>query len=166
MSGGVKKIDSIQNMALSQDFCRKESVRDAGNNVAEFKKIHILYGPNYSDKMTLSRIFRALETVSISDKYTSPEFQLNFDGGNDLPADLRERLGKHFNKESEELRTAIDRALASVENERQRAPNLIYIEKSDFYSSFARQLDENDPDRYSALVDSIKVKEAPLEAET
>ncbi|MEB3733722.1 AAA family ATPase [Halopseudomonas pachastrellae] len=32
-------------------------------NIAEFKKINILYGRNYSGKTTLSRIFRALEPV-------------------------------------------------------------------------------------------------------
>lgn len=81
MSGEIKKIDSIKNMAVFQDFRWASSVRDGGKNVAEFKKINILYGRNYSGKTTLSRIFRALETGSISDKYSSPEFQLSFDGG-------------------------------------------------------------------------------------
>ncbi len=81
MSGEIKKIDSIKNMAVFQDFRWASSVRDGGNNIAEFKKINILYGRNYSGKTTLSRIFRALETGSISDKYISPEFELSFDGG-------------------------------------------------------------------------------------
>ncbi|MDT9546641.1 MAG: AAA family ATPase [Chlorobium phaeovibrioides] len=81
MSGEIKKIDSIKNMAVFQDFRWASSLRDGGNNVAEFKKINILYGRNYSGKTTLSRIFRAFETGSISDKYSSPEFQLTFDGG-------------------------------------------------------------------------------------
>tara|TARA_R110000772_G_scaffold268705_1_gene397762 strand:- start:10889 stop:13321 length:2433 start_codon:yes stop_codon:yes gene_type:complete len=81
MSGEIKKIDSIKNMAVFQDFRWASSVRDGGNNIAEFKKINILYGRNYSGKTTLSRIFRALETGSISDKYISPEFKLSFDGG-------------------------------------------------------------------------------------
>lgn len=81
MSGEVKKIDLIKNMAVFQDFRWASSLRDGGNNIAEFKKINILYGRNYSGKTTLSRIFRALETGSISDKYSSPEFQLSFDGG-------------------------------------------------------------------------------------
>lgn len=67
-------------MAVFQDFRWASSVRDGGNNIAEFKKINILYGRNYSGKTTLSRIFRALETGSLSDKYCSPEFQLSFDG--------------------------------------------------------------------------------------
>lgn len=81
MSGEIKKIDSIKNMAVFKDFRWVSSVRDGGNNIAEFNKINILYGRNYSGKTTLSRIFRALETGSISDKYSSPEFQLAFDGG-------------------------------------------------------------------------------------
>ncbi|QEY25799.1 AAA family ATPase [Neisseria zalophi] len=81
MSGEVKKIDFIKNMAVYRDFQWTSSVRDNGNNIAEFKKINIIYGRNYSGKTTLSRIFRAFETGSISDKYSSPEFQLSFEGG-------------------------------------------------------------------------------------
>jgi len=81
MSGEIKKIESIKKMAVFQNFRWAPSVRDGGKNIAEFKKINILYGRNYSGKTTLSRIFRALETGSISDKYSSPEFQLAFDGG-------------------------------------------------------------------------------------
>jgi len=63
MSGEIKKIESIRNMAVFKDFRWASSVRDGGNNIAEFKKINILYGRNYSGKTTLSRIFRALEPV-------------------------------------------------------------------------------------------------------
>lgn len=77
----IKKIDSIKSMAVYDNFQWSTSIRDAGNNIAEFKKINILYGRNYSGKTTLSRILRALETGTISDKYNSPEFQLSFDGG-------------------------------------------------------------------------------------
>lgn len=79
MSGHIKKIDSIKSMAVYDDFQWSSSMRDAGNNIAEFKNLNILYGRNYSGKTTLSRIFRALETGTISDKYSSPEFQLSFD---------------------------------------------------------------------------------------
>ncbi len=81
MSGHIKKIDSIKSMAVYDDFQWSSSMRDAGNNIAEFKTLNVLYGRNYSGKTTLSRIFRALETGTISDKYSSPEFQLSFDGG-------------------------------------------------------------------------------------
>lgn len=81
MSGHIKKIDSIKSMAVYDDFQWSSSMRDAANNIAEFKTLNVLYGRNYSGKTTLSRIFRALETGTISDKYSSPEFQLSFDGG-------------------------------------------------------------------------------------
>lgn len=81
MTSEVRKIDSIKNMAVFQNFRWDSSVKDDSNKTAEFKKINILYGRNYSGKTTLSRIFRALETGSLSDKYSSPEFQLFFDGG-------------------------------------------------------------------------------------
>ncbi len=94
MSGEIKKIDSIKNMAVFQDFRWASSLRDGGNNIAEFKKINILYGRNYSGKTTLSRIFRALETGSISDKYSSPEFQLAFEGGSNASQDSLSNHGQ------------------------------------------------------------------------
>ncbi len=81
MAGKIKKIDLIKNMAVFKDFSWSNSLRDKGNNISTFEKINIIYGRNYSGKTTLSRIFRALETGSISDKYSSPEFQLVFEGG-------------------------------------------------------------------------------------
>ncbi len=68
-------------MAVFRDFSWSSSVRDDGNNVAEFKRINIFYGRNYTGKTTLSRIVRAMETGSLSEKYTSPEFKLSFDDG-------------------------------------------------------------------------------------
>lgn len=82
MSGHIKKVDSIKGVAVYDDFQWSSSVRDAGNNIAEFKSLNILYGRNYSGKTTLSRIIRALETGCISQKYSSPEFRVSFDGGN------------------------------------------------------------------------------------
>jgi wobble nucleotide-excising tRNase len=81
MSGHIKKIDSIKGVAVYDDFQWSSSVRDTGNNIAEFKSLNILYGRNYSGKTTLSRIIRALETGCISEKYSSPEFRVSFDGG-------------------------------------------------------------------------------------
>ena len=63
MSGDVKRIASIKDMAVFQDFRWASSVRDEGNNVAEFRKINILYGRNYSGKTTLSRIFELLSNL-------------------------------------------------------------------------------------------------------
>lgn len=78
MSDSVKRIDSIKNMAVFQDFDWSSSVRDSGNNISEFRNINIFYGRNYSGKTTVSRIFRAFETGFISDKYDKPEFQISF----------------------------------------------------------------------------------------
>ena len=87
MSGIIKRIDVIKNMAVFQDFQWASTVRDKGNNIAEFKKINIFYGRNYSGKTTLSRILRALETGELSPKYGSPEFQLSMEGGETLTHD-------------------------------------------------------------------------------
>ncbi len=75
MSNLIEKIDSIKNMAVFQDFQWQLSVSDESK---EFKDINILYGHNGSGKTTLSRIFRALETGFISDKYRESEFKLSF----------------------------------------------------------------------------------------
>ncbi|MFK9871926.1 hypothetical protein [Klebsiella pneumoniae] len=41
----------------------------------------MLYGRNYSGKTTLSRIFRALETVRILHNYMDPNFTIRGDKG-------------------------------------------------------------------------------------
>lgn len=81
MSKSINKIDFINNMAVFQDFSWVDSIKNKDGNNDEFKKINIFYGRNYSGKTTLSRIFRALEIGSISDKYSSAEFQLSFSDG-------------------------------------------------------------------------------------
>ena len=113
MSGKIKKIDSIENMAVFQDFRWSLSMRDKGNNVAEFKKINILYGRNCSGKTTLSRIFRSLETGSISNKYDSPKFHLSFEGGKSVTHDSLSGHGqvvRVFNEDfvRENLRFIVD----------------------------------------------------------
>ncbi len=59
----------------------KNSLKDAGNNVQNFKRLNILYGRNYSGKTTLSRIFRALETGRIPHNYVDPNFTIRGDKG-------------------------------------------------------------------------------------
>lgn len=81
MSGEITKIDYIKNMAVFRDFQWQGSVVNGGGQVTHFKKINVIYGRNYSGKTTLSRILRAMEIGIISDKYSLPEFQLSFDGG-------------------------------------------------------------------------------------
>ncbi|MEB3733721.1 AAA family ATPase [Halopseudomonas pachastrellae] len=82
--------------------------------------------------------------------------------GSDLPPDLWEKLDKHFNQESEELRQALDNLLGSIERERSRVPNLLKIKNSGFYSNFTTDLDSlveqlsTQSASYCASLDSIK----------
>lgn len=80
----IKKIKTISNIAVFQDFKWDESVVGNDQRVVEFKKINILYGRNYSGKTTLSRIFRALEMGFISDKYDNPQFCILFDDSKEI----------------------------------------------------------------------------------
>lgn len=56
-------------MAVYHDFDWDTSVQEKNARPAEFQKVNILYGRNYSGKTTTSRILRALETGTLSDKY-------------------------------------------------------------------------------------------------
>ena len=81
------KIKSIKNLAVFKDFLWDSSVIDKDKNVCEFKTINIFYGRNYSGKTTLSRIFRAMETGSLSDKYDNPEFCVSLKDKDDITQD-------------------------------------------------------------------------------
>ncbi len=70
------------------DFTWKKSLKDAGNNVQNFKRLNILYGRNYSGKTTLSRIFRALETARIPPNYVGSTFTVHGDKGDVTQAGL------------------------------------------------------------------------------
>ncbi|WP_167738366.1 AAA family ATPase [Erwinia sp. QL-Z3] len=63
------------------DLSWKNSLKDTGNTVQNFKRLNILYGRNYSGKTTLSRIFRALETGRIPHNYVDPNFTIRGDKG-------------------------------------------------------------------------------------
>lgn len=78
----ITKITNI-NFGIFKDFNWDEEL---GSNT-KFEKINIIYGRNYSGKTTLSRIVRALETKSISEKYENPKFKLEFDNGNLITQD-------------------------------------------------------------------------------
>src|SRR5690554_362426 len=82
--GMIKKIKTINNLAVFNNFEWDKSVLDSENKVLEFKKNNIIYGRNYSGKTTLSRIIRAMETGSISDKYISPSFSVEIEGSGDI----------------------------------------------------------------------------------
>lgn len=52
----IKKIKSINNFAVFENFNWNNSVKTPDGAVMEFTKLNILYGRNYSGKTTLSRI--------------------------------------------------------------------------------------------------------------
>ena len=68
----ITKVKSIKNLAVFQNYDWDTSI---GNTA--FKEINVIYGRNYSGKTTLSRIIRALEKGSISNKYEHPEFEIS-----------------------------------------------------------------------------------------
>jgi wobble nucleotide-excising tRNase len=70
----------IKNFGSYKDFDWKSTVRDAGNNVAKFKRLNILYGRNYSGKTTLSRIIRSLETKVLPKNVDNPKFSISSNG--------------------------------------------------------------------------------------
>ncbi len=80
----IKKIKSIKNLAVFKNFLWDSSVIGKDNKPCEFKTINIFYGRNYSGKTTLSRIFRAMETESLSDKYDNPEFCVSLKDKDDI----------------------------------------------------------------------------------
>lgn len=67
-------IEKISNITFGI-FKNYDWNKNLGNNT-KFKKINIIYGRNYSGKTTLSRIIRAVETKTISDKYENPQFEI------------------------------------------------------------------------------------------
>lgn len=83
----IKKFKTITNLAVFKDFNWDNAVIDKEGHVIDFKTINIIYGRNYSGKTTLSRIVRALETGSISDKYSNPEFEIEFEDGSIINQD-------------------------------------------------------------------------------
>ena len=85
----LKKIQRIERLGVFDDFCWDSEVKSKGGAVQSFVDINIIYGRNYSGKTTLSRIVRALETRTLSDKYDTPSFQLKFSDNSDVTlADL------------------------------------------------------------------------------
>ncbi|EGR1136933.1 AAA family ATPase [Vibrio cholerae] len=80
----LKKIQHIKKLGVFDDFSWDSEVKNKGGAVQNFVDINIIYGRNYSGKTTLSRIARALETRTLSDKYGAPSFQLKFADNSDL----------------------------------------------------------------------------------
>ncbi|UPK82718.1 AAA family ATPase [Proteus vulgaris] len=78
----------IDNFGSFTKLSWRNSLKDTGNNVQNFKRLNILYGRNYSGKTTLSRIFRALETGRIPHNFVDPNFIIRGDNGDVTQANL------------------------------------------------------------------------------
>lgn len=90
----IKKIKSIRNLAVFHDFIWDKAVLDNEGNITEFNVNNIFYGRNYSGKTTLSRMFRAMETGLLSDKYQSPEFEITWSEGKSVNQNNLQTHGK------------------------------------------------------------------------
>lgn len=98
----IKKITSIKNLAVYQNFEWDKSVVDKAGKKESFKKVNIIYGRNYSGKTSLSRIVRSLETGHLSEKYNSPEFIIEMKNGVKVTHDTKkehEYLIRVFNED-------------------------------------------------------------------
>lgn len=71
----IKKVD-IPNFGSFKGFNWNQTVTGADGAAAEFKKVNILYGRNYSGKTTLSRVIRSLEVGELPVNYLAPEFSV------------------------------------------------------------------------------------------
>ena len=61
----IKKINSIQQIGVFDNYNWDNSCRKADGNIQEFTRVNVLFGRNYSGKTTLSRIVRAFETKTL-----------------------------------------------------------------------------------------------------
>ena len=77
----IKKIETIKNFAVFDNFNWDSSSTDKNGQPLKFEKINILYGRNYSGKTTLSRIFRSLETGQLPENYDNPQYELIDENG-------------------------------------------------------------------------------------
>ncbi|MCW7491962.1 AAA family ATPase [Leptospira sp. 2 VSF19] len=91
----ITKFKSIKNFAVFQNYDWDTAVCDGAGTVQLFKEINVIYGRNYSGKTTLSRVIRALEKGTISNKYENPEFEV---GIKDLEDATQVNLTSHGKK--------------------------------------------------------------------
>lgn len=75
----IKEFKRIKGLGVFRDFCWDQEVLNANGQAERFQHINVIYGRNYSGKTTLSRLLRALETHSLSEKFENREFAIVFD---------------------------------------------------------------------------------------
>lgn len=98
----LKKIQHIKKLGVFEDFSWDHEVKSKSGAVQSFVDINIIYGRNYSGKTTLSRVIRALETGSISEKYGSPSLSLRFSDNSEITqGNLKRhrRISRVFNED-------------------------------------------------------------------
>lgn len=77
----IKKFQRITNLGVFGAFQWDQEVVNANGQAQRFQHINVIYGRNYSGKTTLSRLLRALETHTLSEKFGGREFEIVFDDG-------------------------------------------------------------------------------------
>ncbi|HUW36131.1 MAG TPA: AAA family ATPase [Rhodocyclaceae bacterium] len=70
----IKNIQRIKNFGIFDDYIRPPTI-------ADFAEKNVIYGWNYSGKTTISRLFNALQTKSLSDDFHTAKFSVIDHGG-------------------------------------------------------------------------------------
>ena len=84
--------------------------------------------------------------------------------GNPLPEDLWNKLDKHFNEESKQLKQNIETFIGEIESEESHTLNIFKIEKRDFYSNFQEEINKiNINQRLQTYSESLQTLKDQLE---
>ncbi|MCB9867418.1 MAG: AAA family ATPase [Phycisphaerales bacterium] len=76
--------------------------------------------------------------------------------GNALPADLWDRLDKHFSEESEALRVALQNLMKSIDEEISKASSLLQFDSKSFYDAFADQVEDLKKNARAFIADYVR----------
>lgn len=110
----ITKFKHIKDMAVFSDFTWDNYVKDKNGEIKTFSQVNVIYGRNYSGKTTLSRIIRAFETSSLSDKYGACSFSIETENGTLTESDYvnKKLLVRVFNDDfvRDNLRFIIDQS--------------------------------------------------------
>ena len=145
----ISKIKTIKNLAVFQNFKWDKSVLSKDNIPLEFKRINIFYGRNYSGKTTLSRIFRAMETGELSDKYETPHFCVTIKGESEVTSNNPKSHSKKI------------RVFKDIEDKKKSVLAGFKPDKDLFYSKFQSSINKLIEDyassskKYSGVLDSL-----------
>jgi wobble nucleotide-excising tRNase len=77
----IKRIATINNIAVFQNFVWDIAVRNANGQTVDCDMLNIIYGRNYSGKTMLSRVVRALETGTLSEHFINAKYSVSFEDG-------------------------------------------------------------------------------------